>query len=409
MRRRIAAILAAGLLGVSVGAPAAAQEEETDEGPALLVILDASGSMQAQLGRSTRIAAAKDALRQLIAALPDQSRVGLRLYGHRVPNTDKQRGCRDTQLVVPVKNLDRTALRKAIGGVRPRGFTPIGAALRAGVNDLPAEGSRNIILISDGIDTCAPPRPAAFARRAKQQDVRIDVVGFRVGGDARRQLRDIASAGGGRYVDARSAVQLADRLRRLSFRPFRDFEASGEPVRGGTTAAAATELDEGTFVDSLERGTDRWYFVRLEENQTANVSATLGGFRNGPGTAFGLFSVRFYGTDLISPLDARGIASFDGLSASSTGAISPEIGSDGARLGFERAGHYFVRVSLSDAPWLPGDYPLEMTIAVEGRPEPPPPPPEPSSSWIFLVVLAGGAGAAGGFYVARSVRRVVAA
>lgn len=408
MRRHIAATLAAGLLGVFVAAPVMAQEMGDEEAPALLVILDASGSMQAQLGRTTRIAAAKDALRQLIAALPDQSRVGLRIYGHRVPNTNKKKGCKDTQLVVPVKRLDRTALRKAIGGVRPRGFTPIGASLRAAVKDLPAEGSRNIVLISDGIDTCAPPRPASYAREAKREGVRIDVVGFRVGKDARRQLKDIASAGGGKYVDARSAVQLADRLRRLSFRPFRDFEPSGESVQGAATAEAATELDEGTFVDSLERGTDRWYFVSLEENQTVNVSATLGGFRNGPGTAFGLFSVRLYGTDLISPLDARGIASFDGLSAASTGATSPEIGADGSPAGFQREGHYFVRVSLSDAPYLPSAYPVELTIEIEGQPEPPPPPPEPSKAWIFLAVLVGIAGGMGGFYVARSVRRVVA-
>jgi hypothetical protein len=53
---------------------------------ALLLILDASGSMQARLGDATRIAAAKDAVRDLVGGLSRDARVGLRVYGSRVGN-----------------------------------------------------------------------------------------------------------------------------------------------------------------------------------------------------------------------------------------------------------------------------------------------------------------------------------
>ena len=123
-----------------LGPAGSASGAEPDD-PSLLLILDASGSMQARFGKDTRIAAAKQALHQLIEALPADSRVGLRVYGHRVPNSNRKKGCRDTELVVPVRVLDRRVLHERIGRIRSRGFTPIGASLRAAASDL--RGSRN--------------------------------------------------------------------------------------------------------------------------------------------------------------------------------------------------------------------------------------------------------------------------
>lgn len=82
--------------------PATAQEQE-EEAPALLLIMDASGSMNASDGGGgTKIQAAKSALNGVVDALPEDSLVGLRVYGHRIPNTDKARGCKDTELIAPV-------------------------------------------------------------------------------------------------------------------------------------------------------------------------------------------------------------------------------------------------------------------------------------------------------------------
>ena len=132
---------------------------------ALLLIVDASGSMQARLGDGTRIDAAKEAVRDLVGALPRSARVGLRVYGSRVGNDDPRSGCRDSELIAPVRRLDRARLRRRVGAVRARGFTPIGLSLLRATDDLPPGGSRNIVLVSDGIDTCAPPPPCKVARR----------------------------------------------------------------------------------------------------------------------------------------------------------------------------------------------------------------------------------------------------
>ncbi|MEX2503270.1 MAG: hypothetical protein WD378_00370 [Egicoccus sp.] len=79
-------------------------------------------------------------MRGVVDALPDGTHVGLRVYGHREPNTDEERGCQDSELVGPVQPLDRDAMRTAIDEFQPSGFTPIGLSLREAAGDLPPEG-----------------------------------------------------------------------------------------------------------------------------------------------------------------------------------------------------------------------------------------------------------------------------
>ena len=84
---------------------------DAQEPPSLLIVMDASKSMSKPTGDgTTRLQAAKAALRTLVKDLPDGSRVGLRLYGHRVSGATRAEGCRDTELVAPVGELDRAAL-----------------------------------------------------------------------------------------------------------------------------------------------------------------------------------------------------------------------------------------------------------------------------------------------------------
>ncbi|HPK07036.1 MAG TPA: hypothetical protein PK773_04480, partial [Aminivibrio sp.] len=62
--------------------PVLAQDDATTH---IELILDASGSMWAKLGGSTRIEVAKDALGKIIDDLSERKgiAVGLRVYGHR--------------------------------------------------------------------------------------------------------------------------------------------------------------------------------------------------------------------------------------------------------------------------------------------------------------------------------------
>jgi hypothetical protein len=251
---------------------------DAQEPPSLLIVMDASKSMSKPTGDgATRLQAAKAALRALVKDLPDGSRVGLRLYGHRVAGATRAEGCRDTELVAPVGELDRAGLLARIDSYEAVGFTPIGRALRAAAADLPTGGAASIVLVSDGGDNCAPPSPCAVAEQiaAGGQDVSVQAVGFRVNDRARAQLRCIAKRGGGAYRDASDARELAVVLRALAARATRVAKPVGRPVAGGSSAADARPVASGRFRDEIGPGEERWYRVGVEPGQRLAAAATL--------------------------------------------------------------------------------------------------------------------------------------
>ncbi len=252
-------------MGALVPSVASAQAPEG----AILLIMDASGSMEARDADGVRLMdGAKDALRGVVDTLPDGTHVGLRVYGHREPNTDQERGCQDTELISPVQPLDREAMRAAIDSFEPSGFTPIGASLQAAADDLPPEGPRTIILVSDGEDTCAPPDPCEVAAelRGDGVDLVVETVGFALGTDegARAQLECIAEAGGGTFTDVATAAELVEQLEVVSTREARRFKAGGDVVEGGPVPAQAPTLEPGrTYRDTVLLGEQLYYRVDL--------------------------------------------------------------------------------------------------------------------------------------------------
>lgn len=256
-------------------AVAAAQEEEP---ASVLLILDSSKSMADPAGDGrTRMEAAQAAARELVTTLPEDARVGVRVYGARKSGVSREEGCADTELVVPVGPLDRDAVVSEIEALKPTGRTPIGRSLAAAADDLPGSGRRTVILVSDGGDNCAPPEPCDAAREVARGgvDLSIQVVGLQVSEGVREQLECIARVSGGAYVDARDPDALRDELLALFARAFRGYEPSGEPIEGGPTPGAAAEAGTGRWLDSIEPGVARWYAVDVPAGQRIAASATL--------------------------------------------------------------------------------------------------------------------------------------
>jgi Ca-activated chloride channel family protein len=241
----------------------------------MVLVLDASGSMREPHGDGrSRFQAAVDALREVIAGLPGGMEVGLRLYGSEIE--DGPGSCQDSELVVPVGPLDKRALRTALGKARPRGNTPIAYSLAEAAKDLPTEGPRTIVLVSDGEESCGGD-PCAVARDLSRQglDLHVDVVGLQVDDAARNQLTCIAQAGRGTFYDAPDADALVSQLSRLSARAARAYAPQGTPVEGADRPSEAPVLEPGHYLDTIGDGSEtETYLVEPAEASTLHVSAT---------------------------------------------------------------------------------------------------------------------------------------
>lgn len=433
MRARPVLTLLLAALVVLLTSPhrASGQVDTPPEDSSILLILDSSGSMAADDGTGrTKLAAAKEAVRTLVDRLPRGALVGLRVYGHRVPNTDRARGCRDTELIAPVGPLEPAEMKARIAGYRARGFTPIGLSLRLGSRDLPPTANRTIILVSDGIDTCAPPDPCQVARglAGREIDLRIETVGFQVDAAARQQLQCIARATGASYTDAPDARRLAESLVEISLRALRIYETVGAPVQGGAVSQTAPLLAPGQYVDAISPREILWYGVSLGPGQSVSASATM----VVQGERAGLGSTASLTVELVNPA-LEAVASQDSFGVGDqTGSVAVQgepVGSDDEEL--QSPGTYYVSVSLQDpANFLPeAEYPLELVFQVsQSSPLPTASPMEAESPpgaesgetasgseeedgqlgpavWILVSVLAGALGAVAGALAAGRLAR----
>jgi hypothetical protein len=287
--------IALGVAAAVVVAPAALGQD--DDG-AVLLILDASGSMNATDDAGVRlIDGAQRALVRLVEVLPEGAPVGLRVYGHRVPNTDKANGCLDTELIVPVGPLERGSMIDAIGSFAAKGFTPIGLSLQEAASDLPG-GRNTIILVSDGEDTCAPPNPCDVAAElvAGGIDVRVHTVGFFLadGDPAREQLQCIAAATGASYRDVDAIASLTGELGQIIVQSLPGIGNIHLPIQGAVARPAAPLLNLGTgggppgggfgaYQAMLSPGETMWYAIDLDAESFVSVVGGIGALIPGSG------------------------------------------------------------------------------------------------------------------------------
>lgn len=182
----------------------------------IVLIVDASNSMNKVLGGQTLIAAAKGAVSELLDTLPAGTDVGIIVYGHRVPKTD-QKSCQDIQEMFPLTPLSaavRDQMVAAIEKITAHGMTPLATALTQAEGMFNnAAGKRVILLLTDGVETCNGD-PAAAAARLKTLNppIELDIVGIAVTPEARSALTKMVQSTGGQYRDVGAAKDLFSTL-----------------------------------------------------------------------------------------------------------------------------------------------------------------------------------------------------
>ena len=224
-----------------------------EDAPSTAVIIDASGSMLVpDAGGQTRMDAAKQATEGLLNDLPKEQRLSLLTYGTQTGSSDEEKaaGCQDVTTLAPMGG-DRAEMVSKVKGLNPRGYTPIGKSLLQAEKELPPQGARQIVLVSDGIDTCAPPPVCEVAKQIRQRgvDIVINVIGLNVDDQARSELQCVAKEGGGSYADAKDAASLKEQLVLKSTRNLQKYQSGGEQAHGAPTAAEARPIEAGGMKD----------------------------------------------------------------------------------------------------------------------------------------------------------------
>ncbi|CAL9626925.1 hypothetical protein SUDANB176_05980 [Streptomyces sp. enrichment culture] len=270
------AALTAGL--VAFPAAAAAGEPTGRDAPKVNLVLDVSGSMRARdIDGRSRMAAAKQAFNEVLDATPEEVELGIRTLGADYAGDDRKEGCKDTAQLYPVGPLDRTEAKTAVATLTPTGWTPIGPALLKAADDLEGgDGTKRIVLISDGEDTCAPLDPCEVAREIAAQGIglTVDTLGLVPNAELSRQLSCIAEATGGTYTSVEHQDELTDRVNEL-------VDRAAEPVvtpvvaEGAASCEKAPTLESGLYTDREEFGQQRWYRVDLLPGQELRASVSV--------------------------------------------------------------------------------------------------------------------------------------
>jgi hypothetical protein len=217
----------------------------------LEIILDASGSMKAMLGKKTRWATAQDVLKDVVSKLPKDFSVGLRAYGHTLASTNPKT-CTDSALIVPVEPLNPATLLAAAGRLAPRGETPLVYSILQTPDDLKPVGGGTVILITDGEESCKGDfAAAAKALQDSGLNLILNIVGFTLKSvPAQAQLGGLAESTGGHYYAASSGEALASAvlLAAVDKLPYRILDAAGKEVaKGEAGSGKAHELPAGEY------------------------------------------------------------------------------------------------------------------------------------------------------------------
>ena len=164
---QLGALLGAVLAGLWAAPLGQAQVQVTDN---VVVVVDASGSMGAPMGGSTRMSVAKDALKQVLEQIPDTTHVGILVF---------PRG----NWVYPLGPRKESMLAGAIDSIQSGGGTPLGDYMKRGADALLEArkkqfgyGTYRLLVVTDG-EANDRGKVEAFTPDIISRGITIDCIG----------------------------------------------------------------------------------------------------------------------------------------------------------------------------------------------------------------------------------------
>ncbi len=202
-----------------------------------VLVLDASNSML-QGGKFT---AAKAAVDTFLAAAPADVRIGLVTFAGDIGET-----------IEPT--TDHDSVRAALDGIELSKGTSVYDGIGEGLDLVGTEGSRSLLVLSDGGDTNSATTLSVVTADAKDEGVVVDVVSLANPKNA-ATMADLADTTGGQVIPAEQGAldavfsARADALAQQLLVTFdRPEDAAAEVNLGVTVDAAGTSFTDSAFV-----------------------------------------------------------------------------------------------------------------------------------------------------------------
>lgn len=250
-----------------------------------MIILDASGSMREEIDGKEKFDIAKDVIESIVKRLGEGARVGLRVYGHRVPSLDEKADT-DSELLIPVGPLQPQVFMAKVRALRCRGKTPLTHSLMETIGDVAkVETDLDLvtILLTDGGESTrgAKPHDAAAKLSASRKGMKVHVVGFDINEDDwKEQLEKTAAAGNGQYFHVRKSSDLLGALQLVTAGQT-DYvlkDKGGKEVHRGKIGDRR-ELPEGKYTFMLElNGRKEEKVVWINTDVVSHVTLSLAKF-----------------------------------------------------------------------------------------------------------------------------------
>jgi von Willebrand factor type A domain len=207
--------------------------------PTAIIILDASGSMNepvSKTSQTTKIEDAKSVIDGIVRnPLSESLSLGLVALGHL---TDT---CQNNveMLLDPSLGKPNNLILNSLN-IKPRGSTPLAEAIRVTGNQLlkikkQQDQRFTIVLVSDGSETCKGD-PLAEVENLKKQGLQFvfHAIGYGTDAKVNQELENLTKAGNGKLFNPNSSKQLQDDLKKsvYGFGQFSLMKSESINIRG---------------------------------------------------------------------------------------------------------------------------------------------------------------------------------
>lgn len=151
------------------------------------IIVDASGSMEGKIKDEIKIQTAKKMISIFIKSVEnDDNFVAVRTFGSRSGN------CKDILLKLDFYKKDEASLNGIIGTITPknRAKTPLAASMEAAFKHIKDQkGRKNLVVFTDGKETCGGDPCKVAKKLLKEMDVKIYLIAYGV--TNKKELREM--------------------------------------------------------------------------------------------------------------------------------------------------------------------------------------------------------------------------